>query len=253
MTQRAMQIIKELAELNDKVFKLENKLKQELRYDYSDPSDCLCVMTLQGGINKNPKQEMEQEIKDQLRLKEERIQRSIEFGEPIAEEDKRFLRELGMPKNEFLDALYTYGYYSIEDLFWNYKSRETIYNKIDFQVLRDRIGRHTLHDWWNLYDIIAEYTDATVVNSDFMNIDFNAEVDAKYFNMNFDNDNFVKYEISLATRNCLARAGVKCIGDLLLVDDFQKFKKETRGLGPKAWNEVHNLLIKVNEGAYNND
>ena len=102
MTQRAMQIIKELAELNDKVFKLENELKQELCCDYADPSDCLCVMTPQGPqayINKNhknQKQEMDKETKDQLR--EERIQRCIEYGEEISEEDKRYLIDLGMPK-----------------------------------------------------------------------------------------------------------------------------------------------------------
>lgn len=256
MTQRAMQIIKELAELNDKVFKLENELKRELCGDHADPSDCLCVMTPQGPQaykaynNKNQKQEKNKETKDQLR--EERIQRCIEYGESIDEEDKRYLIDLGMPRNEFLEKLYVYGYYSIEDLFWNYKSREITYNKIDFQVLRDRVGRHTLHDWWKLYDIIAKNTDAVVVNSDFMNIDFDADVEAKYFDMNFDDNNFAKYEISLATRNCLARAGIECIGDLLLVDDFKRFRKETRGFGPKAWNEVHKLLIKINEGEYNN-
>ena len=124
MTQRAMQIIKELAELNDKVSNLETELKQELFCSHITPSDLL-VMT-EGKTYKDWKEDRVKEIKEEER--QNRIKQCIEYGEPISEDDKRYLKDLNMPRNEFLNDLYLYGYYSIEDLFWNYKSRITTYN-----------------------------------------------------------------------------------------------------------------------------
>lgn len=237
MTQRAMEIIKELAELNDKVLNLETELKQEL----CGNNRVTTVTNTWEDCKKETLEESEEE------KRQNRIKTCISFEEPIAGEDKRYFKDLEMPKNEFLNTLYKYGYHAIEDLFWNWKSKITTYNEINFAALREKIGRHTLHDWWILYHCIKSNSKADIFHEDDLNIDFDADPDVDYFNLSIDR---FTDELSLATRNTLKRAGVECIADYMLIKDIKKFKKEARGYGPKAQKEMAELMSKIIEGEY---
>jgi len=179
----------------------------------------------------------------------------MEYGEPYPEEEMVFLSDLGLvskEKNDFVDQLHKYGYYSIEELMFNYE-RHCQTDIIDFEMVRDRISAYSisLTDWYNLYRTIKKVPDVKIINTSSFNIDFDKEVLPRYFNMTIEEVNvrIMANEMNTRLKNQFHRNNLHTVADVLLVKNKKLFYKSMKNAFGKPAKEIFNKIIEeVNNG-----
>lgn len=250
MTEEIYTIMKELVSLHEREKVLQNNLKDILE---KDEKHNVVVTTNGNDLLNIIKQEAEKHLD-----RKENNDGPVFYCEGGYEYEKTSLSTLlsGCEScKEFLDKLHTYGYNYVHDL--RYDKDKHIWTEpgtYDFEAIYRNIngyGKKT--DWYILYNTLInlvfdneELLDETfhIINTDFLNIDFNNERVTIYINDMIDEDFCEKYNINALTRNALWRAGYQSLGDLATIDDFGVFKK-TKGIGPTGFKAITQIFQKV--------
>lgn len=180
----------------------------------------------------------------------------MNHGEPYPEEEMVFLSDLGLvskEKNDFVEQLHRYGYYSIEELMFNYEHHYQT-DVINFEMIRDRIGTSyniSLTDWYNLYHTIKKVPDVEVINTDSFCIDFDKEILPRYFDMTIEEVNVRIMACGMNTRlkNQFYRNNLHTVADVLLVKNKKLFYKSMKNAFGKPAKEIFDKIIEeVNNG-----
>ena len=177
----------------------------------------------------------------------------MKYGEPYPEEEMVLLSDLGLvskKKNDLVDRLYTYGYFSIEELMFDY-NRRCQSDVIDFEMIRDRIGTYniSLTDWYNLYRAIKKVPDVEIINTDSFYIDFDKEIPSRYFDMSIEELDILANEMNIRLRNQFFRNNLHTVSDVLLVKNKKLFYKSMKNAFGKPAKEIFDKIIEeVNNG-----
>ena len=177
----------------------------------------------------------------------------MKYGEPYPEEEMVLLSDLGLvskKKNDLVDRLYTYGYFSIEELMFNY-NRRCQSDVIDFEMVRDRVGIYgtSLTDWYNLYRTIKKVPDVEIINTDSFNIDFDKEILPRYFDIDIEELDILANEMNTRLKNQFYRNNLHTVADVLLVKNKKLFYKSVKNAFGKPAKEIFDKIIEeVNNG-----
>lgn len=244
MKDRAYDIMKELVELHDR----EKVLQDELKKIFDEENDIKISIKAADNLKETFNTVMQFAESNKRKQKEE-ILKLKEEGPTFYDEggykwEKMSLSSLLSNKysltKEFLSKLNEYGFYYIHDLRFN-KDEHTWTDPgvFDFkQIYYNMRGYGTKYNWYDLFKGLScmtdLYSEAKIINTDFLNIDFEKTLECEDVTTEIDEEFCKNNSISTQLRNALWRNGYKTIADLKLIKDIKIFKQNTRCLGPKG-------------------